>query len=111
MPRASRAQSVCTPVTAFFSRMADPAKLSFRGDAPRGRESEDGGLSGAAAKMFGVRQASAGSGSFFAQFCRLFDLNANTWYSIRLGLVRKAVIDGRAKKDKPLKAKAMIAGK
>jgi transposase-like protein len=34
-------------------------------------------------------------GVSFAKFCRSHDLNLNTWYSIRLGLVRKGVIGGR----------------
>jgi hypothetical protein len=36
-------------------------------------------------------------GVSFAEFCRRFDLNVNTWYTIRHGLVRKGVIDGRPK--------------
>jgi hypothetical protein len=59
-------QVVCTPVTAFFSRMVDPFKLSTRGDMSCSRESEDGGgFNGAAAKMFGVRQAGGGTRSQF----------------------------------------------
>jgi hypothetical protein len=45
-------------------------------------------------------------GVSFSEFCRSFDLNANTWYSIRRGLVRKGVIDGRPKGDEPEPAKA-----
>jgi hypothetical protein len=41
----------------------------------------------------------------FAEFCRSFDLNVNTWYSIRQGLVRKGVIDGRPKTDEPEEAR------
>lgn len=44
-------------------------------------------------------------GVSFAEFCRSFDLNVNTWYSIRQGLVRKGVIDGRPKTDEPEEAK------
>jgi len=36
-------------------------------------------------------------GVSFAEFCRRFHLNVNTWYTIRQGLVRKGVIEGRAK--------------
>jgi hypothetical protein len=45
-------------------------------------------------------------GVSFAEFCRSFDLNVNTWYSIRQGLVRKGMIDGgRPKPDEPEPAK------
>jgi hypothetical protein len=44
-------------------------------------------------------------GVSFAEFCRSFDLNVNTWYSIRQGLVRKGVIDGRPKTDEPEESK------
>jgi DNA-binding IclR family transcriptional regulator len=47
-------------------------------------------------------------GVSFAELCRRFNLNANTWYSMRLSLVRKVVIAGRAKEDKPRKAKAVL---
>ena len=40
-------------------------------------------------------------GVSFAEFCRSFDLNVNTWYPIRQGLVRKGVIDGPPKTDEP----------
>jgi hypothetical protein len=47
-------------------------------------------------------------GVSFAEFCRSFDLNVHTWYSIRKGLVRKGVIAGRgqaedAEPEKPAK--------
>jgi hypothetical protein len=41
----------------------------------------------------------------FAEFCRSHDLNLNTWYSIRLGLVRKGVVSGRRKVVEPEAAK------
>jgi hypothetical protein len=40
-------------------------------------------------------------GVSFAEFCRSFDLNVNTWYSVRQGLVRKGLIDGRPRTDEP----------
>jgi hypothetical protein len=40
-------------------------------------------------------------GVSFAEFCRSHDLNPNTWYSIRLDLVRKGVIRGRRKVVEP----------
>jgi hypothetical protein len=43
-----------------------------------------------------VRQAQE-LGVSFSEFCRSLDLNANTWYPIRRGLVRKGVIGGRAR--------------
>jgi hypothetical protein len=44
-------------------------------------------------------------GVSFAEFCRSFDLNFNTWYSIYQGRVRKGVIDGRPKTDEPEEAR------
>lgn len=44
-------------------------------------------------------------GVSFAALCRSLDLNLNSWYSIRLTLVRKGVIGGRRKVVAPEAAK------
>lgn len=38
-------------------------------------------------------------GVSFAEYCRSFELNANTWYAVRQGLIRKGVIAGRGKPE------------
>jgi hypothetical protein len=44
-------------------------------------------------------------GVSFAEFCRSFDLNVNSWYSVRQGLVRKGLIDGRTRTEELEEAK------
>ena len=50
-----------------------------------------------------VRQAQE-LGVSFAEYCRSFGLNLNSWYSVRHGLVRKGLIAARPKTEETAKA-------